>query len=55
MLCGIHCINALLQGPYFDEGTMSTIAQQLDQEEMQLMMAGGNNSADYLKYMQVRF
>jgi Josephin len=25
-LCGLHCINALLQGPYFDEVTMSNIA-----------------------------
>ena len=23
MMCGVHCINALLQGPYFDEVTMS--------------------------------
>jgi Ataxin-3 len=26
MMCGVHCINALLQGPYFDEVSMSNIA-----------------------------
>ena len=30
MMCGVHCINALMQGPYFDEVTMSQIALQLD-------------------------
>ena len=42
MLCGLHCINALLQGPIFDEVSLSQIAIQLDQEERQLM--GGENS-----------
>ena len=26
MLCGLHCINAMLQGPIFDEVSMSQIA-----------------------------
>jgi len=43
MLCGLHCINALLQGPLFDEVTLSQIAQQLDQEERQLL--AGENAA----------
>ncbi len=30
MMCGVHCINALLQGPHFDEVTTSQIALQLD-------------------------
>jgi ataxin-3 len=30
MMCGVHCINALLQGPYFDEVSMSNIALSLD-------------------------
>lgn len=37
MLCGVHCINSLLQGPYFDEIALSQIALKLDQEEKQLM------------------
>ena len=42
MLCGLHCINALLQGPIFDEVTLSQIAIALDQEERQLL--AGENS-----------
>jgi hypothetical protein len=33
MMCGVHCVNALLQGPYFDEIKMSEIAIALDQAE----------------------
>ena len=41
MMCGVHCINALLQGPYFDEVTMSNIALSLDQKERDLMAEAG--------------
>jgi ataxin-3 len=44
MMCGVHCINALLQGPYFDEVTMGQIAVKLDQEEAALM--GGGTKGD---------
>ena len=37
MLCGLHCINALLQGPIFDEVSLSQIAITLDREERQLL------------------
>jgi len=33
MMCGVHCINALLQGPYFNEVDMGEIAQKLDRDE----------------------
>ena len=36
-LCGLHCINALLQGPVFDEISLSQIAQALDKEEAELL------------------
>ncbi len=36
-LCGLHCINALLQGPIFDEVSLSQIAQALDKEEAELL------------------
>ena len=39
MLCGLHCINALLQGPSFDEVSLSQIAIQLDAEERKLLGA----------------
>jgi len=43
MLCGLHCINALLQGPIFDEVSLSQIAIDLDQEE-RVLLAGESAS-----------
>jgi len=46
LMCGLHCINALLQAPIFDEVSMSEIARQLDEEERALFggeaVTGGN-------------
>ncbi len=53
MMCGVHCINSLLQGPYFDEVTMSNIALTLDQKEKDLMSEAGLSTNEFLKYMQV--
>ena len=53
MMCGVHCINALLQGPYFDEVSMANIALQLDQKERDIMAEGGTAGDDYIKYIQV--
>jgi ataxin-3 len=53
MMCGVHCINSLLQGPYFDEVSMSQIAISLDQKEKALMAEAGIQSKDFLKYMKV--
>ena len=36
-LCGLHCINALLQGPYFSEMDLAQIGLGLDQKEKELM------------------
>ncbi|CAD8164247.1 unnamed protein product [Paramecium octaurelia] len=36
-LCGVHCINSLLQGPYFNEVDLGTIAQELDKQEIDLL------------------
>ncbi|KAL1519789.1 hypothetical protein AB1Y20_023296 [Prymnesium parvum] len=40
-LCGQHCLNNLLQGPYFTEVDLAQIAQQLDAREAALMMENG--------------
>ncbi|MEW5318592.1 MAG: hypothetical protein WDW38_009805 [Sanguina aurantia] len=50
-LCGVHAINALLQGPYFSEVDLGQIAQELDALEKQFMQEGGVASEDYLKFM----
>jgi len=35
-LCGLHAINALLQGPFFNEITLSEIGNELDKLEKSL-------------------
>ncbi len=44
MQCGLHCMNALLQGPYFDEVSMSNIALGLDKKEKEIMAQSGLTS-----------
>lgn len=39
-LCGVHCLNALVQGPYFDAVMLSEIGLRLD--EMERALVGGN-------------
>jgi hypothetical protein len=40
MMCGVHSLNALVQGPVFDEWKMSKIGQKLDEEEQELLGGG---------------
>ncbi len=44
-LCGLHCINSLLQGPFFDPVSLAEIAQKLDELEKQLL--GGDSYSIY--------
>lgn len=41
----MHCVNALLQGPFFDEISMSQVAMQLTEQEQILM--GNKGPASY--------
>ncbi len=41
LTCGMHCLNTLLQGPFFDEVELSQIALQIDAEESKLL--GGHS------------
>jgi len=50
-LCGVHCLNTLLQGSYFTEIDLAMIAQELDERERQIMMEHGSETPDFLKYM----
>ena len=40
-MCGLHAINSLLQGPVFNEISLSQIARKLDEEEKQLLGESG--------------
>lgn len=48
-LCGVHCINTLLQGPYFSEIDLAQIAHQLDELERAVMAEGGG--AEYQQFL----
>ncbi|KAL4478050.1 hypothetical protein ABPG72_013489 [Tetrahymena utriculariae] len=50
-LCGVHCINSLLQGPFFNEIELASIARELDDMEKQLMAVQGIDSKEYLSYL----
>ncbi|CAB4006951.1 ataxin-3-like isoform X2 [Paramuricea clavata] len=50
-LCAQHCLNSLLQGPYFTPVDLAQHARELDEAERQTMAEGDINSADYVKFM----
>jgi hypothetical protein len=54
LLCGVHALNTLLQGPYFSAHDLADIAREFDERERQLMASAGVESADFLRYMAVR-
>ncbi|XP_051579223.1 ataxin-3 isoform X3 [Myxocyprinus asiaticus] len=51
-LCAQHCLNNLLQGEYFSPVELSSIAQQLDEEERMRMAEGGVQSEEYRIFLQ---
>lgn len=51
-LCAQHCLNSLLQGPYFNAVDLATIAKNLDDAERQRMAEGSVNSMEYYNFMQ---
>ena len=50
-MCGQHALNNLLQGQFFDVSMLGDIASGLDAEERVLMMEGGSDSADALRFL----
>ena len=51
LLCGVHALNTLLQGPYFTANDLRDIAAEFDLRERDLMKEAGVDSADFLRYM----
>ena len=45
-LCGLHCLNNLLQGPFFDVITLSEIGIELDKIEQELTGMHSQNNVD---------
>mmetsp|Transcript_7872 Transcript_7872/g.23710 ORF Transcript_7872/g.23710 Transcript_7872/m.23710 type:complete len:429 (-) Transcript_7872:479-1765(-) len=50
-LCGVHCINTLLQGPIFSEVDLAHLAHELDALEKAVMQEGGLTGEDYAKFV----
>lgn len=40
-LCAVHCVNTVLQGPFFSEIDLAALASDLDRKERQMMLEGG--------------
>lgn len=49
-LCAVHCVNTVLQGPFFSEFDLAALASDLDRRERQMMLQGvdGGLSGDFL-------
>ncbi|KAI3676322.1 hypothetical protein L1987_85928 [Smallanthus sonchifolius] len=39
-LCAVHCVNTVLQGPFFSEFDLAALASDLDRREQQMMLEG---------------
>ena len=51
-LCAQHCLNALLQGPYYTAVDLADLAKQLDEAERQRMSEGNDpDSEEYRRFM----
>lgn len=43
-LCAVHCVNTVLQGPFFSELDLAALASDLDQRERQVMLEGSGTN-----------
>ncbi|GAB1601373.1 ataxin-3-like [Argonauta hians] len=51
-LCALHCLNSLLQGQYFSPIDLAQIAKKLDDQEREQMAEGGENSQEYMHFLE---
>ncbi|XVE76499.1 hypothetical protein DITRI_Ditri12bG0178500 [Diplodiscus trichospermus] len=50
-LCAVHCVNTVLQGPFFSEFDLAALASDLDTKERQMMLRGtaaSSSTGDFL-------
>ena len=52
-LCAQHCLNALLQGHYFNAIDLADIGHRMDEKERAHMAEGGFTSEEYNNFLQV--
>ncbi|KMT10981.1 hypothetical protein BVRB_5g112710 [Beta vulgaris subsp. vulgaris] len=46
-LCAVHCVNTVLQGPFFSEFDLAALASDLDRTERQMMMQSTVGAGDF--------
>lgn len=51
-LCAQHCLNALLQGPYFDAVHLANFGHEMDEAERIRMAESGIDSEDYKLFLE---
>lgn len=49
-LCAVHCVNTVLQGPFFSEVDLAALASDLDRKERQMMLEGTRMPEDLLRF-----
>ncbi|XWS59921.1 hypothetical protein CRYUN_Cryun08bG0163500 [Craigia yunnanensis] len=47
-LCAVHCVNTVLQGPFFSEFDLAALASDLDTKERQMMLEGTASAGGFL-------
>jgi Ataxin-3 len=50
-LCGVHCLNNLLQGPCFTARVLANIADEFDESEKILMAQHGFDTPEYRRFL----
>jgi Ataxin-3 len=53
-LCALHCVNTVLQGPYFSELDLAALASDLDKQERQVLIQGGDLSSEQGDFLSDR-
>ncbi|XP_021865492.2 ataxin-3 homolog [Spinacia oleracea] len=46
-LCAVHCVNTVLQGPFFSEFDLAALASDLDRTERQMMTQNSVGAGDF--------
>ncbi|KAF8823120.1 josephin protein [Cardiosporidium cionae] len=50
-LCALHCLNSLLQGPYFSVSDLAMVAAELDAREQLLRAEAGVNTREFQEFV----
>lgn len=49
-MCGLHCINSMLQGPHYSEDMLAIIGKELDQQETDFLKAHGADTNEIARH-----